>query len=239
MSDLSSSDITNMAFWFPRIEEAGLPVPKTRMLHTDVELYSLLDGKTPSGYHKFMGELQGCVLDVGMPAFLRTGHGSGKHSWSQTCFVRSIDDLPLHVTTLVDWSGSVDLWGLPVQDWAAREMLKPDVLFRCDGWRGFPVTREFRFFVRDGDIEHIQPYWPPGAISETARPSKPDWYERLAAASELPEMASRDLEALAWRACRAVGGGYWSVDFMDVDGEWFLTDMAEGDKSFDTRNEAR
>jgi hypothetical protein len=41
------------------------------------------------------------------------------------------------------------------------------------------------------------------------------------------------LRELAIEAVEAVGGGYWSVDFLrDRDGKAWLTDMAEGERSF-------
>ena len=35
--------------------------------------------------------------EMGEPFFLRTDHTSAKHSWEETCFVKSTSDLMQHV----------------------------------------------------------------------------------------------------------------------------------------------
>jgi hypothetical protein len=122
--------------------------------------------------------------------------------------------------------------GLPTDTWAIRELIPTTTLFKCNGYAGFPVTREFRFFVRDHDVEHFQPYWPVDAIEE-GRPNRDDWRDLLERASRLSRTTGLGLGRLAREAVEAVGGGYWSVDLLeDRYGSWWLTDMAEGDRSF-------
>lgn len=224
-------DRNSLAFWFPRIDAAELPVPETRIVRSP-DLVGLLDGTTPEGYARFVVDLTEAAQEIGYPCFLRTGHGSGKHSWDRTCYVRHYNDLVPHVAALVEWSALVDLMGLPTNVWAVRKLIPTAPLFYCNGYGGFPVVREFRFFVRDGEVEHWQPYWPADAVLQ-GRPSVPDWRTRLARGSELIVSEREHLEAIAVQAAGAVGGGYWSVDLLeDVSGAWWLTDMAEGDRSF-------
>lgn len=232
------ADRNSLAFWFPKIEAAGLKVPRTKIVTTNADLLDLLDGKLPLGYGDFMHALVGACEHIGWPVFLRTGHGSGKHEWSRTCYVERPEALPSHVGALVEWSALVDVLGLPTNVWAVREMIPTAPLFTCAGYKGFPVTREFRFFVRDGEVEHAQPYWPADAV-EQGRPDDPNWREALAWASDLAPSVRHHLAHIAAHAGRAVGGGYWSVDLLeDRDGEWWLTDMAEGDRSFRWEPEA-
>lgn len=228
------TDRNDLAFWFPGIKAAGLPVPETRIVQTEVELVSLLDGETPKGFWPFIGELQEAANEVDTPFFLRTGHGSGKHEWRNTCYVEALTTniLAQHVVALVDWSHSVDMFGLPHQTWAVRRLIETRPLFRCEHWGGFPVTREFRVFIRDDEFEAIYPYWPAGALEE-AGPDREDWRELLAQASALSDDANEEIPTLAGWASGALGGGYWSIDFLqDVDGKWWLTDMADGDRSY-------
>lgn len=224
-----TEDRNSLAWWFPKIEAAGLPVPSTRIVETDVELLALLDGHEPEGFQRFISDLQAAAMQVGgYPFFLRTGHGSGKHDWRETCFVEGA--LEAHVVALVEWSALADIMGLPTDVWVARALIPTAPLFRCRRYGDFPVTREFRLFVRDNHVEHIQPYWPREAV-EQGDPDDPDWESKLAFASKTDDTFA--LDPLASAACEAVGGGFWSVDFLqDREGRWWLTDMADGDRSF-------
>jgi hypothetical protein len=225
-------DLNSLAFWFPRIEAAGLKVPRTEIVETSIDLMDLLDGQTPARWAGFMFDLEAAGDRIGWPAFLRTGHGSGKHEWNRTCFVGSRAVLSQHVSALVEWSACVDMWGLPTNVWAIRELIATAPLFVCSGFGGFPVTREFRFFVRGDKVEHAQPYWPPDAVEE-GYPTDPEWRDKLAAASKATPVEYGALCCTALAAVEAVGGGHWSVDMLeDAGGDWWLTDMAEGDRSF-------
>ena len=229
---MSVIDRNDLAYWFPLVATAGLRVPHTIIVGCEHDLTCVLDGETPDGWDGLIADLQAAGDRLGWPCFLRTGHGSGKHDWANTCHVPSADVLPQHVAALVEWSHTVDLMGLPTGTWAVRELLDTTPLFRCEGYGGFPVTREFRVFVRDGDVEHIQSYWPPDAI-EQGRPDTPGWRWMLHEAADLAASEREHLEDMARLACRAVGGGHWSVDLLqDAHGLWFLTDMADGDRSF-------
>lgn len=222
-----SEDRNCLSWWFPRIDAAGLPVPETRIVTTELELGGLIDGEAPDDFYDFVAEVAAACESVGFPAFLRTGHGSGKHEWTRTCFVPNSEAVGDHVVALVEWSHLADFFALPHQVWAARRMIETAPLFHA--FEGMPIVREFRFFVRDGEVEHVQPYWPPDSIED---PSAEDWEERLAAAALLPTADYDWLERLARRAGRAVGG-YWSVDFLQgALGGWWLTDMALGEQSF-------
>src|SRR5438874_2216865 len=115
---MSDETINDLAYWFPKIEAAGLPVPETRIVRTDLWLFELLDGRPVPGWEAFIADLE-------------------------------------------------------------------------------------------------------------------DWRELLAAASILEDEDIEEIATLAGWASGAVGGGYWSIDFLqDRHGKWFLTDMADGDRSW-------
>lgn len=225
---------TCMSYWYPRIEAAGLPVPETRMLTTDVELIDLCDGQGfPDGLCAFLvGVKREAQAIGGAPFFLRTGQTSAKHSWARACYVPDLADKTLlqHVAMIAEFSACADFMGLPMNVWAVRKLLATTPLFRCAGFDDFPVTREFRFFASPDGVTHVQPYWPPGAVAQ-GDPDNPNWRELLAAASILGEDERRFLGGLAIRAAAACGGE-WSIDFLRADDGWYLTDMAEGEKSF-------
>jgi hypothetical protein len=222
----------SLAFWFPPLQRAGLPVPKTRIVKTEVSLIELLDGQEPTGMGEFIVELARAADEIGFPCFLRTGHGSGKHDWADTCYVARRGELVRHICALVEWSNTVDIFGLSTDVWVVRELIQTKPLFYAYAFGGFPVTREFRLFVRDAEVEGVYPYWPADAL-EPGQPDAADWRDLLAAASTIKVDETKELSQLALRACAAVGGGYWSVDFLqDVDSKWWLTDMAEGERSY-------
>lgn len=226
------SDRNCISFWQPKLEAAGVPTPRTTIIRSEGDLSSLLDGQPPDGWDVFLTLMQAACYDHGLPCFLRTGHGSGKHDWLATCFVADAENVARNIFALVEWSHMADLLGLPHDVWAVRTMLETEHLFQCRGYNGFPVTREFRVFVRDDIVEHVQPYWPPDAV-EQGEPDDADWLAKLRAISKLERDDAHDVPFLAGWASGAVGGGYWSVDVLqDRHGRWYVTDMAEGDRSF-------
>lgn len=246
-ADYTTMDRNCLSYWFPKLEAAGLPVPKTRIV-TCESLLPILDGIPPPWFDTFIAELHLAASAVGgYPVFLRTGQGSGKHSWSETCYVKSHEDLGQHVRNLVEWSECVDMLGLPTNVWAVREMLPTKPVAVCPYYKNMPVNREFRFFVRGGDVCCVHPYWPSGALAQggcwaKAKDGEPDnpWgaveYELdhkhqddYKALCTLPNGV--DLHFLAHSAGRALGGD-WSIDILETEKGWYITDCAEAARSF-------
>lgn len=252
-------DYNNMAWWYPRIKAAGLPTPLTRMVHTDLPLMAMLDGPSAEdslghrAFSDFLIELLAAadrVRYLDTPFFLRTGHTSGKHSWDQCCYVCSSSSLGDHVYNLVEESAMADLLGLPVQDWAVRALLPTAPVLVLPAYGNMPVVREFRYFVDWGntgvlhaEVTHVQPYWPKDALVQGLEHRTTTQVLGLGPAEavgkympgldRLPTATHQKLSALAKAACKAVGGGYWSVDLLeDKDGVWYVTDMAEGARSY-------
>lgn len=224
-------DLNDLAYWFPPIEAAGLPVPETMIVDgPDGDLVGLLDGERPRGFDEFLARLEVAVTQIGTPCFLRTGHTSGKHHWNRCCDLRKLEDLPQHVAALVEES-HMTIPSLPTDTWVVRQLLPTDPMFYCDAYGEMPFVREFRFFVRDGKVEHTQPYWPADSL-EQGDPGHDEWRFLHGWSSSFARGEEELLTMLAERAGAALGG-YWSVDFMQVaDGGFYLIDMAEGDRSF-------
>jgi len=223
-----SADKNCLSYWFPKIAAVGLPVPKTRIVRAKMDLTPLCDGETPEGWGNFIWSLEAAVKEIGVPCFLRTGHGSGKHEWKDTCYVASTERLGQHVYRLVEWSSLVDIMGLPTEVWAVRELIltAPAFYAFCE----MPIVREFRVFTADGKATCLHPYWPTDSIQAA---TCPDWRGQLAAMSEIDPVDAHKLKTLAAEAAVAVDGGAWSVDFLQAaDGKWWLTDMALADRSW-------
>ena len=222
------SDRNCLSFWFPRIRDAGIPVPKTTIVRTDLQLSYLLDGETPEGFEGFLDEIGKACDEIGYPLFLRTGHTSGKHRWSDTCFLKNKESIPSHIANLVEFSALADFIGLDDSVWCIREFLETNPIGFCPDYGGMPVNREFRFFVDDGKILCRHSYWPLKALNQGGLSGDFPfgWYEefcKLPEGSELDDIAKK-----AGIAC----GGRWSVDILETAKGWYLTDMAEADRSF-------
>ena len=228
---MTTTDRNCLSHWFPLILDAGLPVPRTEIVTTDLNLFGVLEGKPPAGWGDFLARLTAAVERIGLPAFLRTGQGSGKHNFDRCCNLRKIEYLGQHVYNLVDWSYTVDMLGLATDVWAVREFLpvKAMALLPCYG--NMPAVREWRLFVRDGKALCHYPYWPQDALQEgIGGPVGAASLFKILARST-PELDAECIR-LAERAGQAVGGGYWSVDVLEARGKLYVTDMALGEHSF-------
>lgn len=226
-----------LSYWFPRIESAGVPVPRT-IIHREPnarELLRLMDGQDTPVLPKLASAIEAAADQVGYPAFLRTGQGSGKHSWGTCCYLADPLKIPQHIMALVEWSECVDFMGLLYDVWVVREMLSTRPLFRCTRYGGFPVVREFRVFVDGPSVLYRVPYWPEGAIEE-GKPDDPLWPELLAGMNTLTKGEELLIEEIASHAGRAVGGK-WSVDVLDTARGWFVTDMAPAERSYGWKGE--
>lgn len=232
-----------LSYWFPKLVESNVLVPRTEIITTDVELWQLLEpnGVAPKNLDVFVRELLGAVDKIGgLPIFLRTGHLSGKHDWSRTCHVQ-IDPtnpqedlsaiLMRHVASLVEWSEMVDIMGLPTKVWAVREFLP--LLSPFTAYRDMPVAREFRLFIEDGAIVCVHPYWPTKALEE-GDPSTKDWFDTYSRLMTLSSQEDRALREVAWQAANVFAGdGAWSLDLAQhQDGQWYAIDMAPAEISF-------
>jgi hypothetical protein len=229
---------SRLSYWFPRLQAAGLPVPRTVIVPLaegeERDLWHLADGEESWALAAVCARLRdACRTPFGLDrCFLRTDFLSGKHGWKDTCCVLDLARLEHHVARLFEFSAMADFFGFPFDVLVVRELLPTAPVFTAF-WGRMPITREFRCFVNHGVVVHRQPYWPPDSIAGYS-PSADDWRRRLARISALTDAERLEIGLLAMRAWKAVGdGGYWSVDVLEVPGcGWMVTDMAEGEKSF-------
>jgi hypothetical protein len=227
-------DRNDLAWWFPRLAASGLRVPKTEIIRFEGDLVALLDGHVVEGFEGLVQQVQEDVERLGgYPAFLRTGHGSGKHQWKETCYLKGSEVVASHIGNLVEWSSLVDMFGLPVNTWVVREFL--DLRHDFVAFEGMPVAREFRFFFREGQVTCFHPYWPKATIKKASL-REAAWQASLEATSRLEAgegvMLINQVEKAA-----AHFEGFWSLDMAQLatgegPGSWVAIDMADGDDSF-------
>lgn len=115
-------DKTRLSYWFPKIENAGFPVPKTMMVNLD-------DGEAMEMGMAFFGEAPATAIqnvvdmihnaavqvteDVGDPFFLRTDFTSAKHGWKKTCAVTDWSKVRQHLYNIWEFSECAGMIGLP------------------------------------------------------------------------------------------------------------------------------
>lgn len=226
-------DKTALSHWFPIIEAAGLPVPKTILLDMPEaamqSIWAAFDGVEPAGSDlaDFAKQIEAAADEVGWPAFLRTDHTSGKHNWSRNCFLSSRETIIEHIFGVAEYSEMAGFIGLPWDRWAVREMLPTKPVGVCRGYGDMPICKEFRFFVDGPEVTYWQPYWPQNALEQ----GRAEYQEGFDLASFYQPDDIDTLIAIAKEAGRALGGA-WSVDILETERGWFLTDMAEAEKSF-------
>lgn len=245
MDSIHENERNCLSFWYPKLDMAGIPTPLTQIYKGAPDLAPLLDGKDAPGFRDFVNALlQMARVVAGVradgkpwPFFLRTGQGSGKHSWGHTCYV-DVERRPLdaHIVQLVEWSHMVSLFGLPHDVWVVRRLLPTKPLTTMMRYDGFPLVREVRCFVEGGKVVCAHPYWPLGSLEKGLELHQ----TRRARAKELfDQMLWNDADAAKFMVvAQAVADifkddGAWSVDLLEtVDGRWFCTDMATAAQSF-------
>lgn len=244
-----------LSYWFPKLQAAGIPTPRTEIVRTSLDLIHLCDGKEPppvkaETFTMFMNELRAAAELVqpthGSPVFLRTGQGSGKHDWLRCCYVPDLGELTAHVASLVEWSHMVDMMGLATDVWAVREYLPTPPLAYLPTYGGMPLVPEVRAFVQGGVPICLHPYWPEKSIRKGLRCDHPAPGNVLTAKCPTCDTEATDLFI---RALDPVGrmdvlnlvqrvavafahDGAWSVDVLPTDRGLYVTDMAEAGRSY-------
>ncbi len=224
-----------LSFWFPYLLAADLPVPRTEIVRMDqpamAAAYNLVFDSVDPGdkLDAFFAELTAAANRIGYPCFLRSGQTSGKHNWKNTCYLAEQAYIRRQVFNIIEYGEMASFMGLPFDVWAVRELLPVKPIGVCEGYGGMPVVREFRCFVDGGELECVHCYWPLESLSEggfTADVAE-GWYERFSD----PGRGRSAIETLATRA-GSILGGRWSVDCLQTERGWFITDLAVAEESW-------
>jgi hypothetical protein len=224
-------DPTCLTHWFPKLVAAGIAVPRTELVPMPEavlrDIFRRFDGQALTDVSKpFFTQLAAAAGRMGYPVFLRTGFTSAKHNWKDSCYLTKPEQIPDHVTSIVEYGEMMSFTGLPCDWWVVRELLPTRPMAVCPDYSDMPVCREFRAFVVDGAVRCIHPYWPMEALERGGVRDAQAVFERLSECTNEPE-----LRTLAGAAGAAVGG-YWSVDMLETDRGWMVTDMAVAKQSW-------
>lgn len=229
-------DKTSMLYWWPKVEDLGIPVPKTEIVEIPFEVFcdymDFPETKKEPKIVDYMEEVFTKAREVGYPLFLRTDLSSKKHSWEKSCYVEEEKDLTRHIWQVVEGNFTADIFGLQCEALVLREYIPMASQFTAF-WGNLPINPERRYFVRDGKVECHHPYWTADSILKSgATPSKPNWEELLLKIDEEPPNEVELLTKYSIMVAKLLPG-FWSVDFCKAkDGRWILIDLAEGEKSW-------
>jgi hypothetical protein len=231
---LRKGDPTRLSFWFPKLEAAGLPVPKTILVEATKEeclnaLSIIGDGKESKEIHDLVRRITDAADHVGWPFFLRTDYTSAKHSWEKSCYVKDSASLLDHVLEIVEYSECASFIGEPYDIWAVRELLPTIPHGICKSYDNMPLCREFRVFVDNEKIECWHPYWPMDAIEQgDVEFDDESGYLDVIDLDDDEKVVVLDLASKAGAAV----GGRWSVDILETEKGWYITDMALANVSY-------
>jgi len=234
----STHEPTCLSNWFPKVEAAGLPVPKTiivRAVEEEIkDFYNVFDGK-PLGPTAFdlVARVKAAADEIGYPCFLRTGLTSGKHNWENACYLKSSDDIPRLLIGLMEFSSIHDL-GCNI--YAVRKFLSTSPVAVLPAYSNMPLCREFRCFAEKGEVKCIHPYWPLGAVIDGFKYANVEYNEDYLKnlVEELNTLHDDEKEIITDLAARTslCVDGEWSIDILQCKNGWYVTDMAVGALSF-------
>ena len=234
------SNLNSALYWLPRIEQAGLKVPKTIFVKYDhIAWIDAVEREEKDDNFKFviektMTEIEIAGREIGYPVFFRTDQASAKHNGVDSYLLRSKDDLLKVVwDTVVD--NELKLWLRPDQPQAfmVREYLSLDAPFIAFG--GHPIAREWRYFTHNNEVLCKHFYWPEDTIKfftdkyHSGNEPK-NWKQQLANLNTpVPNLDQEVVSA----ALSCEDRNFWSIDFaQDKSGQWWLIDMAIGENSW-------
>lgn len=225
-----------LSYWWPILESAGIPVPRTKIVGaTDGAVRALsatLCGEPSNDddlreLRDFIVTLTAAAYSMGIPCFLRTGHTSGKHDWQNTCCVSDIARLKTHVHRLAEFSEMSDFVGLPICVWAVRKMLPTQPIAVLPKYGNMPLVPEIRCFIKSGKVMCAHPYWPPDSIKQGGCSDK-----------SVIRLAQDIVKQNGWQpVANAVAKAFsnltaFSVDLLPVQSDWYVTDMATAKSSW-------
>ena len=218
-------------FWFPRIQKAGLPVPRTVFIPYDYRaVLPIFDGLECPEYNRLFYSVTAAAANIGLPCFLRSDVTSAKHSGPKAYKITAGGDLndqlakTLEETELKTFCHYEKPKALMVREWL-------DLRHEFTAFNGLAISREFRVFADNLRVFCVHPYWPKEAIKGYT--DDPNWEKKVDDLSVISPTTLISIGETAIAAAKAAEGGKWSVDFaQDAAGKWWLTDMALAQSSY-------
>lgn len=236
----STRDAENsIAFWFPKIRDCGIAVPRTMLFDTPPELFQAFYMSNPK---QDMARIQAFVEDAVLPAvrqerlgrvFLKNGCLSDKFHASDGCLADAgnMASALVHIMQAAMECCGFQYDGTDVI--AVRERIRHDPRKTACIYHGLPFRTEYRAFYDfdDKKLLFVHDYWDKDYVYPHLR----DRTDKVVYDACYPEVRARheahvnEVSKLMTDAMGRVEGmsGSWSVDVLeDEDGKFWLIDMA-------------
>lgn len=204
----------SLLYWWPKIKDLDIPVPKTAITSLEVDA------------------VRQAAFELGYPVFIRTDLCSGKHDWKNSCYVDRESKIEANLEKVIESNLRWRMLGIEPRAVCVREFLCLETAFLA--FIGdMPVNKERRYFIENGKVICSHPYWPRTVFNN--HPARMvadlDWETKLEAAN-LWDATEVILQEYAVKVSKVIDG-FWSIDFAkSVDGIWYLLDMALGENSY-------
>jgi hypothetical protein len=245
----------SLNYWFPKIKDI-VPVPKTEF----VDLFPEVNKQNGLSHTFEIEDVLHAINDLATdksnkyPIFVRTDQASNKHNMCGASKISDYRQITKHINEVLFYNENVTLLGLPYKNLVIREWI--DIKHEFKAFKGTPIGKEVRVFIKDGNILCSHFYWPEKAIEEYHKSQdiniddfltedniketeenessglEENWKEKLRKTKEETMSEKNIFYNYAQKVANKLNG-YWSVDFAcDTDGNWYLIDMALGKDSW-------
>lgn len=217
--------------WLPKIQDAGLPTPKTEIIaYEHRSVIEVFDKPDLPEFATLIENISLACNRIGYPIFIRTDLSSAKHDGPMAYRADSDSDVSrVLFKTLEDNELKFWLDPSPPKAFLVRQWLNLDSPFVAFG--GHAIAREWRFFADGEKVRCFHPYWPEDSIRFFGIPEPSGWRLALKRLHKIP-LNIDDLKELAIKSADLYGC-FASVDIaMDELGTWWITDMATAEDSY-------
>lgn len=228
-------NLNSLYVWYPKTKNI-MPTPKTIFIKQKRSFNSfdaLFDNRADPEMNRMVAEAKQAAQKLGYPVFLRSSHLSNKHEWKNSCYATSDQSLEDGMYNILEFT--LMGFGIAFDGYVVREFLT--LPHELTAFKGMPVSKEFRFFIKNGEVICYHPYWFPACMTYGLSDEK-NWLAKLRKIQAITPAEKNYLTEMALKISKAVEpigapDNYWSVDFCWTEEYgWTLTDMALGPESY-------
>lgn len=249
----STSGIHNLSYWYPKVKDIGYSVPDTVVMPLSFDRFRWLSEDYPykeEDIASFTEEIKVYLKKVGFntnrPLFIKTGIYSGEFTF-EWCKVDNIDDIGDKFANI--YYDSMAVGAGKGSELVVREYIKAEEE-RLKIYKGLPLNTEFRVFYdfNTKRVLGIFNYWDTTVMLDSLNPKNRGVIDEEQASISLSDYTDfkesvdvleseyarlRDglILSVEENMCDVALDDKWSIDFMYVDGEMYLIDMALARKS--------
>ena len=237
----------NISYWFPKVENCGIKVPKTKIFDVPTEIaFQFAYIENSDKQKDVIDKIYNWVKDEILPnipfelsglCFIKNGTFSNKFDFASCISAGNAMDITRSLIDINYVSLIYDAGG--ITEFAIRSLIPHNISKTCCIYNGMPLRNEYRVFY-DFDKKkslYIVNYWDEDYCKESISRNKTD---KIVYESEYPELLKHyeekkdEVMELVSKHMKNVENleGIWSVDILETEeGEFYLIDMAEGHRS--------